>query len=186
MITNVSLNSLGKYLKSLGINKTKFKIQKVRIWRDNYATIQAKMIRLVHYKNQEWFAQSLDYFCYNEEYCNLDEYILDTVNLVQDWPSKWRNIIEKGLLDLPDQKRLNQKLEDETGKLLAIGDGEAFTIEVLTRKGRKQMVYQNPESYAGFYAEEGKFYKGYEKILQLIELLKEAFDWKFLSKEPKN
>lgn len=173
------------YLEQLGIRElSDKKIQvEVRIWKDNYGTGQTKMIRLMQSKNNDWIAQSLDYYCYNTNSCEKEKGIVRSLNLKANCQQSWQKIISLNLLDLPDQNELNKKVRAEAENILVVADGRSWTVEVITKKGKWKKVYNNPQSFAEFYNKSGDIAKEYVKPMNLFSELERAFDWRFLAKE---
>lgn len=186
---NFYVNQKGKlrevsYLKSWGIVKANFRTVNIelRIWKDNYATGQTKMIQLIQSKNEEWFAQSLDYFCYSSNHCNLENPIIDTLELNNLWNKNWMQIQSEELLQLVSQKDLNKELRNRDSQII-IADGEGYTFEEITRKGIRKYVYENPLSYHKHYSKIEKSESGYEKVVKLISILENSFEFNFQAEE---
>ena len=169
------------YLDTIGFikpDKRKIDID-LRIWHDCYTTGQTKLIRLIKFKNGDWFAHSLDYYCYNDSHCELSNFKIDTLSLSNTWTSTWNIIVGENLLNLPKQEELNKKLKTADGEILVVADGSGYCFEICSRKAKRRFCYGNPNSHFEFYKEKGIVSEDYKKVLHLIELIDKEFDWTF-------
>jgi hypothetical protein len=172
---------LSNYLDSIGFNKTDNKLIDLdfRIWHDNYTTGQTKLINVIKFKNGNWFVNSLDYCCYDDNHCDLSNYIIDTLNLSNTWISTWNTILDEDLLNLPKQEDLNKNLKTTNGELLLVTDGSGYCIEIWTKRAKRRYRYNNVNSYVNFYKKHDIVSDDYKKIVRLIGLIEKEFDWTF-------
>jgi hypothetical protein len=172
---------LSHYLDSIGFSKKDNKSIDFdfRIWHDNYTTGQTKLIRLIKLKNGNWFVRSLDYCCYNDLHCDLSNFIIDTLSVSNSWDSTWKTILDEGLLNLPKQEDINKKLKTANGELLMVSDGRGYCFEIGTKKAKRRFIYNNVDSYDDFYKKHGIISEDYKKVLRLISLIDNEFDWTF-------
>ncbi|KXX70934.1 hypothetical protein [Flammeovirga sp. SJP92] len=177
---------LTHYLDSIGFaGKANFKEinYELRVWKSNYATGQTKMIQLIQFKSGETKAKSLEYYCYNIiSSCDKDNYIIESINLPKNWETSWQNIVDKGLLNIRDQRVVDNALKTPNGEILAIGCGGGLTFEILTKKAKRKFYYSNIDSYIEFYNNLGIHSIDYQKAKELIDIFMHGFDWKYTTK----
>jgi hypothetical protein len=169
---------MNTYLDTIGFEKPNFKELNLclRVWKDNYATGQKKMIQILQFKNGDWDFQSLDYYCYNANSCDLSEYYIESIAVPPNWNSIWTEIVAENLLNIRTQKEADELVLPK-GVSLAVADGGAFTFEVCTKKAKREIYYANIKSYIEFYQGKEIESSDYDKALVLIDKFIDAFDW---------
>lgn len=172
---------LSDYLDSIGFKKPDYKSIEcdLRIWHDDFATGQIKLIRIIKTKNSSWSAFSLDFYCYNSQNCNLTNFLIDTLDLSDTWISTWKKILNNHLLNIENQEELNKRLKTPNGQVLLISDGSGYYFEIATKNAKRRFMYNNIQEYYDFYNQHGVNCDDYTKAIKLIRMIEKEFDWRF-------
>ena len=161
-------------LDSLNIKEPDFKTLDVEIrvycTKFDVDTINnSKFIQIVKDKNGSWSGKSCSYYFYNNFYYNYRD-INIKYSSCENWGKVWRIIIKENYLNLPTESDIKQ----ENKPPVCVSDGTSYTVEILTKKRKRRISYNNPEEIYESCFEYGIDCCEYKLFLQLIQLLKEG------------
>ena len=162
-------------LDSLNIKEPDFKNVDIElrvyytVW--NFDPMNSKFIQIVKDKNGLWSGKSYLYYFYNSNYYNYKDVSIKTLSL-EHWDKVWQTIVKENYLNLPTDSDIKQEKKPP----VAIADGCDYTIEILTKKRKRRISFNNPESMYKSCLEYGLSCYEYKRFLQLIQLLKTELD----------
>lgn len=176
---------LEKYLDTIGFVSPKEKDIDIdlRVWKINSAKGQNKLLRITKSKTEIWSAYSLDYYCYNDNSCAMNDYIIDTLSIDKSWFTNWEKITTNQWLNTETQSTVNQELNKKTDKLLIIADGTSYIFEIKIGRRKKRFHYNNPKTYYDFYQSLGIESTDYDNVIRLVNTIESSFDFSYLSKK---
>jgi hypothetical protein len=163
-------------LDSLNIKEPDFKNVDIElrichtVW--NFEPMNSKFIQITKDKNGQWTGRSYSYFFYNADHYNYKDVVVEYLSL-EYWDKVWQTIIEENYLNLPTESDIKQ----ENKPFVLVADGNSYTIEILTKKRYRRIVYNNPEIMYESCLEDGLDCLEYKHFLQLIQLLENKLDF---------
>jgi len=140
----------------------------------NKEPMNSKFVQIVKDKNGLWSGKSYLYFYYNRDHYNFKDIVIENLSL-EHWDEAWQTIVQENYLNLPTELDIKQ----EKKPLVAVADGYNYTIEILTKKKKRRITYDNPEVVYESCSEYGLNCYEYKHFLQLIQLMKGELELDF-------
>lgn len=130
-------------------------------------------------RNEQWTGVSYQFFFYNSEHYDFKNIKTFPLHFKDTWQNTWDNILRNDYLNIPDEKGIKIECKKDDGLMLAIGDGESYAVEVLTKKIKRRIWFSNPETKYKFYEEEYNLdctgLDNYENFIAFMKLLEQEF-----------
>ena len=167
--------SYDKFLDSLQVDQPNFKEVDIelRIWHFDWKSGNNSFIQVRKLEDGRWICMEKPFYYYNGENYKFTG-ISKNYELGPKWLASWKTILDSNYLNISTQKN-PQGLKTPSGEIPIFADGEDYTIEVVTRKNKRKISYNNPWAYRSFYKENGMKAKEYEDFILLINLLRNSF-----------
>ncbi len=113
------------------------------------------------------------YYFYNDMHYDFENVKIDTINLKASWNESWEKILRKNYLNLPS----DVDIKEENLPPVVVADGNTYVVEVLTKRTKRRMFFNNPDAYYEVCQEHKMECPEFQKINEFIRLLRSELNF---------
>jgi hypothetical protein len=140
-------------LDSLNIEEPNFRHIDIQLrifyWEFNDKRNNSIVLILTKCKNGVWDAKKYKYYLYNMSNSDFKNIDINQIPLNADWVNTWKIILENNYLNIPTESDVRIK-SDKILEMFVMSDGNAYQVDILKRRRRRNIRFNNPTQHAKF------------------------------------
>ena len=135
-------DSVNKFAKILRPDFSKVDFQ-MRFFVISYANFPNAIYIFEHKRSGDWGLTRYRFCSFDMQ--NFTNFSTDSLVVSSLWKNRWDTLLKTHILTLPPGAAVEKRWRERNGMVIAIADGVAYRIELLTSHKRRRYSYGNPE-----------------------------------------